>query len=77
MFKISKLSRMSWVRACVVTLAACGFPRLFFADRPRKDFHLSPNSPARGKAEPGLGVADDLEGRPRPEMADVGAYQAR
>jgi len=49
---------------------------LFFVDRARKDFHLGPNSPARGKAEPGLGVADDIEGHLRPVAADIGAYQA-
>jgi len=47
----------------------------FFVDRLRKDFHLGPDSPARGKAEPGLGVVDDIEGHRRPVAADVGAYQ--
>ncbi len=50
---------------------------LFFVDRARKDFHLSSTSPARGKAEPGLGVGDDIEGHPRPASADIGAYQSQ
>ena len=50
---------------------------LFFVDRARKDFHLSSTSPARGKAEPGLGVGDDIEGHQRPATADIGAYQSQ
>lgn len=49
----------------------------FFVDRARKDFHLSSNSPARGKAEPGLGVLVDIEGHPRPASTDIGAYQSQ
>lgn len=49
----------------------------FFVDRVRRDYRPSAGSPARGKAEGGLGVTVDLDGRPRPASnADVGAFQA-
>jgi hypothetical protein len=48
----------------------------FFVDPQRKDFHLVPNSPARGKAETGLGVVDDIDGQPRSAKPNVGAYEA-
>ena len=54
-----------------------GDAALFFVDRARKDFHLAPNSPARGKAEPGAGLTEDIEGHPRPATADMGAYQGQ
>jgi hypothetical protein len=45
-----------------------------------KDFHLAPNSPAKGAAEPGLNVMTDIDGATRPQpsgaAADVGAYEA-
>lgn len=51
----------------------------FFVDMDHKDFHLAPNSPAKGLGEPGL-VTEDLDGNPRPQPAgsnpDVGAYEA-
>ena len=51
-----------------------------FADRPAKDFRLAPESPAIGSAEPGVTVASDLAGNPRPRPqggnADMGALEA-
>ena len=53
----------------------------FFVDKGAKDFHLSTASPAKGGGEPGLGVAQDLAGTPRPSQPgsrpDIGAYQAQ
>ncbi len=53
----------------------------FFVDLAGKDFHLSASSPARGAAEPGLGVSDDFDGNPRPaptgSVPDMGAFEAR
>lgn len=52
----------------------------FFIDLSGKDFHLSAASPARGAAEPGLGVSDDFDGHARPAPAgaapDIGAFEA-
>jgi hypothetical protein len=51
----------------------------FFKDRQAGNFHLAPNSPARGFGEPGL-VTTDLDGNARPtpvgSLPDVGAYEA-
>ncbi len=52
----------------------------FFVDRDAKDFHLAPQSPARGSAEPGLPVIEDLERAPRPNpfgsAPDMGAFES-
>jgi hypothetical protein len=52
----------------------------FFVDLANEDFHLAPNSPAIGVAEPGLPVTTDADGHARPDpsgsMPDVGAYEA-
>jgi hypothetical protein len=51
----------------------------FFLDRANGDYHLAPNSPARGIGEAGL-VEVDLDENPRPNPAgskpDCGAYEA-
>jgi hypothetical protein len=53
----------------------------FFVDKAGKDYRLSPSSPARGAAEPGVNVSEDFEGAARPSPAgspaDVGAFEAR
>lgn len=50
----------------------------FFVDRARRDYRPAASSPARGKAESGLGVAVDLDGHPRPAAdADIGAFQSQ
>ena len=50
-----------------------------FVDRTARDFHLSAASPARGAAEPGQSLAEDLDGRPRPApagaRADAGCFE--
>jgi hypothetical protein len=52
----------------------------FFIDKIGKNFRLSATSPARGAAEPGLDVSQDIDGAPRPVPAgsqpDMGAYEA-
>lgn len=52
-----------------------------FVDRAGGDYHLAPNSVARGGAEPGLTmVKSDFDGNPRPapagSTADCGAFEA-
>jgi hypothetical protein len=51
----------------------------FFVDLQAKDFHLAPNSPARGMGEPGLPTVSDIDGMPRPQPSgsnpDMGAYE--
>jgi hypothetical protein len=47
----------------------------FFVDRTSGDYHLAPDSPARGLGEAGL-VNLDLEGNTRPAAPDSGAFQA-
>jgi hypothetical protein len=53
----------------------------FFVDRAAKNFHLAPNSPAIGKAQPGLPVTTDFDGSSRPSPSnstpDIGAYEAQ
>ena len=53
---------------------------LFFKDFASSDFHLAPMSPARGAAEPGLSVTEDIEHTRRPlptgSAPDVGAYES-
>lgn len=55
-------------------------PSTFFVDRTAGDYHLSDASPARSAAEPATGVAEDLEGNPRPlplgSAPDIGAFEA-
>ncbi|MCM2279159.1 MAG: hypothetical protein NDJ89_13870 [Oligoflexia bacterium] len=37
------------------------------------DLHLQAGSPAQGAGQPGLGVAQDIDGEARPDPADIGA----
>lgn len=52
----------------------------FFANVEMGDFNLSATSPAVAKAQPGLGVTEDFEGRSRPNPVgstpDIGAFEA-
>lgn len=52
----------------------------FFANLGAKDFHLSVNSPAKGKGDPSSPITSDFEGGSRPNPTgsapDVGAYEA-
>ena len=62
------------------TRAKQGDRGTFFIDLSGKDFHLSASSPARGAAEPGLGVSEDFDGHARPSpdgsLPDMGAFEA-
>ncbi len=46
-----------------------------FVDAPGGDYSLAEGSPAIGAGDPGTGVAEDINGNPRPATPSVGAYE--